>query len=383
MSHYSDLRAGLQALLALETKAPGSDASKEAPKTPITGAVDPAADTPQLEKGMEAVRDHLRRVGAALGTLGTAVVGGLSYARLNEMFPVPPAIPAWEVYLLAGLGLALSFGGLVYSGGRFFRAQRRILLTEVSDNAGGEWSRKKRLWAAWNVLFHSEAASPPPGEFVPSAIRNSLSSKERELVRRIFDDFAHGESASSLQALDLRKLRLSRIERRMLPSQNPDRHAWVKAEADYLERYESNAATGAAATVLEQRAQDVFRGWRTPLGLLVTAIGAALVWGVADYSKGQRDLIDLQANCAKAEAAGAIDACDILLNDQRRRALDRAAHKAAQTVQTQKEELGPADQKIFDAKAKCRDELSNAPPWTNASKADKAATLALCVKLVK
>ena len=195
---YAALMTVMQGLVSKEglvNKEPGvpdSEPGSDTAKTPATGAVDPAAGTADLKKGMEGIRDHLRRVGAALGTLGTAVVGGLSYARLNEMFPVPPSIER-TVYILAGFGLALSFGGLVYVGGRFYKAQRRILLTEVSEVAGDDWPFGSRIAAAWHVLSDRSPASPLSGAF------GAEISSERAQRRR----------AGHRQA-DFRRLRASR-----------------------------------------------------------------------------------------------------------------------------------------------------------------------------
>jgi hypothetical protein len=116
--------------------------------------------------------------------------------------------------------------------------------------------------------------------------------------------------------------------------------------------------------------------------LAVTALGAAVLWGVADYSKGQRDLISLQADCAKAEAAGAIGACDVLVEDEEHTALINAAHSASRQVQEDKKGLTADQQKSFDAQAACRVELTKAMTWVDASKRERNATLALCAKLV-
>src|SRR5437867_9033636 len=102
------------------------------PKATASGAVSPTADATQLGEGMKEVRSLLQRTGALLGAAATAVLAGLGYARLHEIFPVPAnAGHSWRLAIAFFVAAVL---GSAWLAGRFLAAQRRILLNSDPDS---------------------------------------------------------------------------------------------------------------------------------------------------------------------------------------------------------------------------------------------------------
>lgn len=239
----------------------------EAPATAVaTIGVDPASDVAHLRAGMAEVRRLLQRTGAALGAAGVAIVGGLGYTQVHQIFPFPA--DASSCYLvLALVGLVGAFLGATLLSASFFGAQRRILIST-------------------------------------DGMQDSLDRRERPIKEWICAEHAQTEYAHTLRDVELRALRLQRIGRRSAEDADV-----LNAESDRLNRVVSIALIRTVATILERRAERAFRGPLTAIALALTILGIISVFGVADYAKGQRDLIDLRAKCAAAEAQGATGAC--------------------------------------------------------------------------
>ena len=215
-----------------------------APTGPAVPGVDPAADAAALALGMQAMRDDLRRNGAALATGTAAVLGAVGYTQLHQVFPAPD--DGWFLPVFC-TGLALAVGGAVILTARIFAAGRRILI----------------------------------GTSVP---RPGLSLAEDAHIGRILREQANDEQAATLRDLELRGLRLARIARR-----DPNLAAAAGQESQRLRAYVHLALKRTAAYVLEQRTRKALGGWVSVTALLLTAAGLATVFVLADYSKSVRD----------------------------------------------------------------------------------------------
>jgi hypothetical protein len=249
------------------TKKPSPE---EAPKAVPAPGVDPAADAAQLSERMDDMRKLLQRTGTALGAVAGAVLSGLTYARLHEIFPIPQNAPNWMRWLtLAGLAAAVL--GSVWLAARFFAAQRRILI-------GADLSGKGLGWM------------------------------DKQAARRVLREHAREEEADELIDVERRALRFERIARRLADA-NDGRAARVQKEADRLYGLVRIALVRAAATILENRTRRAFKGFITITAFLMAAGGIGVAFAMADYYKGQRDLATLRTECRKSEKAGVTNAC--------------------------------------------------------------------------
>lgn len=308
----------------------------------------------RLRAGLDEIRSHLRRTGAALGAAATAVLGGLGYAQLHQLFPLPADLGSLSVrgvdvsgrvlLLLGAVAAALAAaGGAAWVAARFFKAQRRILLS--SDGAS-----------------------------------RGLDTPERRLVENIFGDYAEAAEAESLRALELRGNRLSRIARR-LPTTDP-RGAGYKEEAACIVEVVETAIVESAAEILERRAENVFSGRWTGVPLALTIAGIVGLFGAADFSKGHRDLVDLRAKCAEATKNGASDACDPVRSSEQRDAIARAlaakskAARAAAIKEAKKQ--APHAVALYQKVFACSDLLETDPGLAAASEGVKSAAVRAC-----
>jgi len=247
--------------------------SKDKPDSPADVAAQPEADA--VAGDTEAIRQHLRRVGAALGVAGGALLSGLGYTQVHKIFPFPTDSHRVLLMIGAGLASAAALVGAALLAGRFLGAQRRILVSTDPDEPRGGRRRS------------------------PYGLRR----RECEIRDRIYDLAARDESAQSLRAVELRGLRFERIARRVDPKKAP---AW-KDESKRLQEAVKTALDQGALTVLEHRARQAFSGRLTVLAFLVTIVGIIGVFGLADWSQGQRDLVTLEKQCVEAKTA--VPAC--------------------------------------------------------------------------
>lgn len=272
------------------------------PTAPASAPVDPGADEQALGDGVEAIRAGLRKAGGVLGTAATAIIGGLGYVRLHEVFPVPEGKPgtSWA----AAAGAILAIVGAAALAGRFFAAQRRVLLTaEIPGPKRGPRASRRR--SARRALARGV-------EDWKERRKRGFSKDELIRVRKVLDDHALDEVARDLHSLELRALRLERIGRHE-PGEVGER---LSAEAERLNDVVCIALTRASASVIEHRAHRVVKGFATKCFFAAAATGIVLLWGAADYSKGQRDLIDLRKKCAEAVKSGAATACDPVVSSR-------------------------------------------------------------------
>jgi hypothetical protein len=131
----------------------------------------------------------------------------------------------------------------------------------------------------------------------------------------VFDEQARELEAATLKDVELRALRFERLARRE-PQEEPRNN--LMKEADRLHGAVRLALVQACAEVLERRSHQAFRGFVTKLALAMTIAAIILVFGVADWSQGKRDLIALRKNCAEAKKAGATNPCETVVPKKER-----------------------------------------------------------------
>jgi hypothetical protein len=235
---------------------------------------------------MQAIRENLKGYAAALGALAAIVFAGVSLATIDTLFPLPDGL-SWLWIPAVALAL-LGVGGVGWLTSALFAAQRRI-------------------------VFKPSSLSPSKGQpKPPSKEQRGLRSGEQKAVGAVLDEHAAEEGMSSALALELRALRLARVARRLEgEASEPGKGAasLAQAESDRLNGVLTTAILRAALSVIEARAARVF-GWVTKAALAATAIGVIGVVAIAQYAQGERELVALGESCAKAEGAGATNACD-------------------------------------------------------------------------
>ena len=321
----------------------------------------------ETREAMQAMREHLRRMAAALGAGATAVLAGLGYSQIHQLFPLPEDLGTahrvgrhsllaylgynpvpWKFWLavIAAFGVVAAPVGAAWLAGRFFRAQRRIPI----DAEG---------------------------------LHGARSTEEDELARKVFDDSARDEEAESLLALELRSKRFRHIAQGL---SEEARKQW-EAKADYLDSVVEMAEAEAAATVLERRSEEVFSGRRTKAALALAVAGFIALFGAADVAKGHRDLVALRSTCADAVSKGSTDACDPVSSQQREAvALAKEVVKARTEEERIKaaanaEKLAPGAQTLYKKVLACTKLLTVKPAFKSASEGVKTAAIKACAHL--
>jgi hypothetical protein len=239
-------------------------------KSDAKAKAEPKSASEQIAAGMEEIRTLLRRMGAALGAAATAILAGLGWAQVHETFPLPEG-KSWLLIPGAVASIA-AFGGAAWLAARFFAAQRRIVI--ASDESAGE----------------------------------DFEDKEKDARDAVFQLHSLEEVAPSVYAMELRAYRLQRLAREL--SSDDLRKKKLESEGNRLLDLVDLALSQAALWILEIRSKRAFTGGGTFLALALTVLGIVGLFGIADYAKGQRDLIDLRAKCQDALNKGAVDACD-------------------------------------------------------------------------
>jgi hypothetical protein len=318
------------------------------PPAPATApGVDPGAGADTLTAGLAATREHLRKTGTALGTAATAVIGGLGYARLHDLFPIPVG-KDW-LYWVAGVAAAAAVLGSVVLAGRFFGAQRRILLSSRLPTT------QQDRW------------------------RRGLRKTEVTIVTPVFQEHAREEGAASLHALDLRAVRLEHVAGRI---EDEDARKRFEDEAQHVRQVVRIGLVRGVASILEYRAQQAFKGWISKVALVSAVTGVALLWGAADYSKGQRDLIDLRAKCAEAEGKGAATACEPVVptedDAKAKEARDAAKRKQEQDVAAAARELKSANRDSLTTAQACNTVVESR--LKDAPESVRAAAVSACIR---
>jgi hypothetical protein len=344
---------------------------------------------------MAEIRKHLTRIGAALGAAAVAILGGLGYAQVHQAFPLPAGsfgtipLPRGLIWLLVSIAIAIvlwywvlrarmrtlwnTLGFVVLVAVLFFLAwapgwvrgdwsidisHSRVLTTALALGSllavgGAAWLASRFFGAQRRIVIASD------GDWTKLPDK-----EERRACEHFFAEVAQGEGAASLLALDFRAGRLDRIARR-LPEESEEAKR-AHAESTALKDLVLLAIYTASLLILEYRSSRAFDGLKSKIALGMTVLGLILVFGIADYAKGQRDLIDLRAECQKAVTAGAADACDPVRNS-----LTAAAAEVR---------LAQAKEELDEAVADARETLEGDAPQTPAQKVD---WLAACVTVLR
>jgi Tuberculosis necrotizing toxin len=271
-----------------------------APSDTETTPPPPAQDTKQtvgqvsdLRNGMKEMRAWLRSFGGALGAGATVILAGLGYTQVHKIFPLPADSPD-RLFAFAILSSFFALAGAALATGRFFGAQRRVgISTEPEKDKKVDPLRTKH---------------------------------ERAIRTKVFTDAAAEEDAFDLRAVELRALRLRRIAQRTL---DDERKAALSAEADRLMERVGTGVVSAAARVLEWRSDRAVSGLLTWLAVLMSIVGIIGLFGLADWSDGQRQLVALRKSCADAVKAGAADACNTVVPKGDRTATTTTTNAAA------------------------------------------------------
>jgi hypothetical protein len=271
---------------------------------------EPEGASTQIAAGMEQIRTLLRRMGAALGAAATAVLAGLGWTQVHEVFPLPEG--RWWLWIPALFAGLSAFGGAAWLAARFFAAQRRIVI--ASDESAGE----------------------------------KFEGDERDARDALFRLHSLEEAAPSVYAMELRAYRLQRIARE-LASEDP-RKTKLETEAKRLLDLVELALSEAALWILEIRSKRAFKGVGTGIALGLTVVGIVVLFGIADYAQGQRELIDLRAKCQEAVSKGAVDACDPV--------------RSSTNKQTAKQKADAAKKKAEQELKAATETLTGSPPVT-------------------
>jgi hypothetical protein len=320
-------------------------ADSQVPKAQAPGGADTGAGPDELQAGRDATRRLLARMGAVLGAAATAILGGLGWTRLNDVFPIPKNVStgSWIGLIVA---MTAAVVGSAWLAAIFFAAQRRILIGTTSDS------------------------------------RKGLHGVDIETVDRVLDEHAREESAPKLLDVELRALRFERIARGLRETEQK-RADKLQAEADRLYQVVRIALHRASTAVLEDRSRRAFFRWPTFVSLGLAAGGIFATFAIADYYKGQRDLSALRATCAKNERVF-LGACAPFeaSADRRMRRLVQKAQSAAAAIKSAKAAkpgtLTLAQEKLITAAAACDKAVSKA-----VSSPTRAEIVGLCAVSTK
>jgi hypothetical protein len=239
---------------------PSQEQHKKAPEnSPIPSAT-------ESREVLERIRQRADLTAKTLGGLGTSAVTAVGIAKFGDVFPWPGGVEAW-VALIAIVSAFITMAFVV----AFFT---------------------RRLWSV------SE----------PITMRSSIDAislrdeEEKQLVSRVFRDMAVLNGAASLESLEARAHRLSRI------SEHVQHETAVKLKQDAQEIMGGIYVTYGRAAVLvnRHRASQAISGRRARIAYAGFVI-AVVAFGIgADYLQSERaDRIALATACAEARTAGA------------------------------------------------------------------------------
>jgi len=325
--------------MAEPAKAKGKDATSDEAGS---DAADPWANPTWILTVMAGMRGLLQRTGALLGTAATALIGGLGYTQLHNIFPIPKNVSSCTEWLLGGSVLA-GFGGAVWLAAIFFMAQRQVLI-------GTTWD-------------------------------DDLVGPDRRIARRIEEEYAHEENAPDIRAVELRALRLAGIAR-ALGETDAARAKATKAESDRLLAVVHLALVRTAAGILEERSRRAFHRWPTIAALVLAVLGIVGIFSLSDYYKGQRDVYQARVKCAQAEAAGIPDACaafETPAQTKARQSVQQAsAALAAAKAKAALDGLSSAQMKMLTQTALCQAAIAALPANEQPSAAALPRAVALC-----
>jgi hypothetical protein len=330
--------------VAAETRQPDAaeDTAPKKPKPPSDEA-DPYADPKWLVDVMDGVRSQLQRTAALLGAAAVAVIGGLGYAQLHNIFPIPRNVSVASKVALPCFVVA-AIGGASWLAAIFLSAQRRILI-------GPDWD-------------------------------DDLNERDKKVAKRVRGAFARHEQADNLMDVHLRTLRLAAVAR-ALTARDAKRANAAKAEADRVRTLVDFALIRTAAAILEDRSRRAFKGLPTLFALILASAGIVGMFAVADSYKGRRDSFESREKCAKAEANGVADACAAFESSEQtaeRHAAEAAAKEAAaKKAKDAMERLTPTQQALVRRAADCETAVDALPASQRPSGQARVRAVARCV----
>jgi hypothetical protein len=294
--------------IALELVNP-TEPAEAPPTSPPDPPIPPSAaelerDAAYFVAGLADIRKLLQRMGAALGAVAVAVVAGLGYTHLHDLFPLP-GNKSWVGWVALAFGVSAAVGavGITY---RFFRAQRRILILPTT---GVDDRERRRFRKSPNDLTSSEVKTirevyrryvqryiePPTDEDTAriTELADALLAEGLELEKEEGPTTKDAPTAS-------RKLNLSEGLRRVTQQTNDSDLSRVQGLADQLRdqgkqdlaerlaQVVKMAQLDAVTVVLEGRSNRAFKGTLTLTFLLLASVGTLGLFAIADYSKSQR-----------------------------------------------------------------------------------------------
>lgn len=227
--------------------------------------------------GLQDIRKLLQRTGTALGAAATALLAGLGYARLHDLFPLP-AREGWVPYVAGVLG-ALAVFGSAWLAYRFFGAQRRILIwpSQVENALNKDISRRERglierTYKRYVARYRDRSDDPqPPDEEKVRNLAQTIENTSPDLAKRLL---ALAGSSGDLQAVEQRVQKL--------------RDGGEEDLASRLEAVVEIAQFDAVTRVLEHRSSQAFKGGLTIVALAMAVVGIFGLFAIADYSKSKR-----------------------------------------------------------------------------------------------
>jgi hypothetical protein len=243
---------------------------------------DENAEILAIQKSMEGIRGLLQTAGTAIGTAATVVLAGLGYAQLHQIFPLPTALNVWWFWAVVALVAIGTLSSAFWLAAIFLKAQRRILLTTdpyQCDVSGGGFGR-----GLIGRLPHSRIS-------------------ERQLVETRYSEAASEENAPRFRDLELRANRLRRMSLR--PGIATADQRLMTNEYKRIDAMIDLNLYRVALELLERRSAIAFKGGMTAIAFVCAAAGIVALFGLSDYSKGQRDLITMTKDCASLPASSA------------------------------------------------------------------------------
>ncbi len=214
-----------------------------------------------------AVRKQTDTTAKLVASLGTTGVTAAGLAKFSDIFPLPSRPSGWQAVAIAGVLLGLI--ALAVAVGRV----------------------TNRLWRVSSPVFMD----------IDADAMEDLDDSERPIVRKIYEQTADLNVASSLRAYATRGHRFERVAER-----ENDPEVVKKATADALQIRSDILATQAraATNVVRGRATDAIRGPATKWSYAIFLAGL-LSFGVgADYLDSERSgRVATAKSCAEAAKA--------------------------------------------------------------------------------
>ncbi len=237
---------------------------------------EPAAEAgpdPAVE-AIKNVRDDLTKYGTAMGVGSVIVVGGSAVVNYDSMFPLADS-RAWVAVVAT---FAAAIVGSVALTARFFIAKRRILIDTME--------------------FMERRPAPSFVRTVPSR-QGGMSIDERRIVERRLREFAHEEGVADVTLAEARAERLRRVAGAAAAEGEAEVAKLARTEAQRLSAGLSAAISQAALLVVERRSAAVYKSVWAITFALMAAFGAVGVFVVADWSKGEREVVEAWVQCNK------------------------------------------------------------------------------------